>query len=403
MIVIDFYGLANSIGLDNERDKVCGGRHQLAIKKWTQLLDALKATGSKLVFFSDLNIQEGKVDVWLNRRNEDFKTNVKLYDLISEGRTLSEIAAKQDTWKSLTSIFYNLAEIAHSYGEFNFSIQHECDLELAQYATVHKAMAVITNDTDFLIFEGKWKLWFSHSIYLTDSNQLRIVDYNKYALANIFGLAPDQLPMFATLMGNDFTSSHYDELTNFCKTMGPLKYRFQNIAHFVRKEWYGHSKNNNIDRIVHRVFGYVNDDRLKLIKDSLDSYNINFPPANISNPIEAKLLHTTMYRLYMGNMGQIHGIILHYYDFRGCPAGANLTSLLTDWVKRRKGVVGIKGTFTLLTQRNINEPYMTHMETVTCPDCKFTHTNFKWIQFELQLIFNNFFFSFDSTFGSAVS
>lgn len=380
IIVIDFDGLANAVGRRDDADNLCGGRHQFVTEKCTRLLNALKATGCTLVFFADLNIQKGKSNEWLNRRNDEFQTYVELYNLISDGRSFEEILNKNNTWYALSSTFQTFAEIAHSYGEFYYSVRHECDLEIAQYATRHKAMAVITNDTDFLIFEGNWKFWCSKSIQITSSNQLKTVEYDRNALANLFSLSSNQLPMFATLMGNDFTNIYYKQLTDFYKAMGSLNvgFRTENTATFVRNEFWRHT-DDNIKKIVRKVFGQANDDKIQLVKDSLDSYNINFPPAIISDPIETKLIHTNIYRTYMGNMGHLHGLNLIYYDMRGCTADANISSLYLDWLKRRKGVLGIKGTFTLLMKRNINEQYMVHTETVTCPDCKLTPTNFKWI------------------------
>lgn len=326
-----------------------------------------------LVFFSDLNIQMGKIDEWLSRRNNEFDYYTNLYDAIVSGKSLSTIVAEQvgnGEKRSITSVFYGMAVIAHQYGEFFFSTKHEADLELAQYAKNHEAMAVISDDTDFLIFEGSWRLWSAQNIQITPTNQLKTLEYNRQGIANKLALSTHQLPLFATLMGNDFTKPYFNELSNLYKQIGGFRNKIQNIARFIRNM----NQDINIRRIVQLMCGSANNEMEQLIKNSIDSYNTDFLPAIPSDPIEMKLLHTNMYRPYMGNMGLVHGLTMPFYDMRGyVPTHTNLANLLTDWIKRRKGVV-LSGrtdssSFTLLARRSFHEKCMAHAETLTRPDC----------------------------------
>lgn len=352
----------------NEADTICGGRHQIALNSWRRMLDAFKATGASLVFFSDLNIQEGKIDEWLNRRNEEFTIYSQLYDAISHGVTLPAILAQErNNKKALTSTFYGMAVIARTYGDFHFSIKRECDLEVAQYASEKNAVAIISNDTDFLIFEGSWRLWSPQDIHITQTNRLKTVEYNRQGIAILLSLSQHQLPIFATLMGNDFTGSHYTKLYEFHRSLGPLKYRIENIAQYVCRIKFSH---DFIQRIVEHVFGYPSDKMNQLFRDSIDSYNTNFAPAIIDDPIESKLLNTPMYRPYMGNKCSIHGITLPFYDMRGCTAAANSSMLLISWIKRRKGIICSSSDFILLAKTDISEPFKSHTESVIRPNCK---------------------------------
>lgn len=203
IIVIDFMSIANGFGAKRADDVICGGRHQIALNSWKRLLDAFKTTGASLVFFSDLNIQEGKIDVWLNRRNTEFPRCTKFYDSIRNGETLKTLKYRS----ALSSLFYGMAAVAQTYAEFHLSIERECDLEIAQYASQNNAIAVISNDTDFLIFEGSWDLW-SQNVRINRSNRLKTVEYNRHGITRKLSLSQKQLPVFATLLGNDFTSSN---------------------------------------------------------------------------------------------------------------------------------------------------------------------------------------------------
>ena len=82
-----------------------------------------------------------------------------------------------------------------------------------------------------------------------------------------------------------------------------------------------------------------------------------------------------MYEPYMYYMGSIQDIIFGIYDMRDCRSETNLPWLLTDWAKRKTGIVRhrIKDdsyTFTLLTKKKFNEDYKIHKEEPIYPQCK---------------------------------
>lgn len=362
-------------------DTICGGRQQILLHSWIQLMEALKATGSTLVFFADLNVQTGKIEEWLSRRNNEFEFYTNLNNSIVGGKSLSTIVAEHEQkgeQRAITSGFYGMAVIAHKYGEFLFSTQHEADLELAQYAKQHDAMAVISDDTDFLIFDGPWWLWSAQHIQITSAKQLKTLLYDPHGIENTLSLLPHHLPLFATLIGNDFTKTLYHELNNFYNQIGGARNRFRNVARYIHQMknqnvYSQYILSENIRRIVELMCGRANAEMIELIKSSINSYNTDFLPTIPSDPIETKLLNTNMYRPYMGNRGLIHGVTYPFSDLRGhVSEQMNLPNLLTDWIKRRKGIV-MKDSgcaFTLLAKRNFYEKWLAHTETVTRPECK---------------------------------
>lgn len=328
-IVIDFLSLTHCVA-KKEKDTICGGRHQVALNSWKKILNALKATGCEIVFFADLTIQEGKTDEWISRRNEKFDFYISLYKLIDVGASVDSITATVQERKGLTSTFSAMETIAETFGEFHRSVEYECDLELAQYAKREKALAVITDDTDFLIFDGEWRLWMSGDIQITSSNQLKTTEFNRKALPSLCSLNQRQLPLLATLIGNDFTKKHNDQLYNFARQLGPLRTKFQNVAQFVRGFGNGALSTADLERISNRVFNSRN--MADLIRQSIGSYNTDFPPATIDDPLEKKLLKTSMYRPYVGLMSEIQGITMPFYDLFHAQRGIILPLILADWV-----------------------------------------------------------------------
>lgn len=363
------------------QDSVCGGRHQKVLNAWKKLLDAFKATGCSLVFITDLNFQETKINEWLGRRNSEFNGFKKLYDIIDNGEKCPIKVAKKTPHNVLKSLHHGMAAMAQSYGQFHHSVRREADLEIAHYANQHKAMAVISNDSDFLIFKGFWRLWSASGI-VSSKLQLKTIEYNRKSLERILSLSVDQLPLFASLVGNDVTNAKtlLFKLDTFFKKIGPPEQKMQNVAKFIRDLSGGINfkriSDNDIRRIVVKIFGHPNPTWQQLIKSGIESYDTNYSPAKITDPIEAKLLHSNMFQPYMENMGSIHVIHMSYYDLRGCLPEASLPRLLGDWMKRRKGVLlnrtkDPSKSFTVLVKMNFEEKCMAHTETVSYPNCKF--------------------------------
>lgn len=348
------------------------------------MLDAFKAAGCSLVFFADLNIQETKIDTWLSRRNSEFKGYIKLYDALNNGENRPSAIAQKTSKSALSSLFHGLAEMAKSYGHFYYSVRHEADLEIAHYANHHKALAVISDDTDFLIFKGQWRLWSSHEI-IRSKLRLRAIEYNRNSIGRILSLTVDQLPLFATLVGNDITNSKTFnlKLDAFFRSIGPPAQKIRNVAKFIRDMGgnivnFKRISDNDIRRIVRKMFGNANNNSAweQLIRSSIDSYNTDYSSVTVTDPIEASFLHSNMYASYMENMGPIQVAIMSFYDLRGCTSDVNMPRVLTNWIKRRKGILmnatkNPSNTFTLLIKKSFDEKCMAHTETLTYPDCKF--------------------------------
>lgn len=371
-IVIDFMSLTHCVA-KKENDTICGGRHRIALNSWKRILDSLKATGCKLVFFSDLTLQEGKIYTWLSRRNEKFDFYLSLYDLIKAGVNVDTITATVQERKGLTTTFPAMETIAETYGEFHRSVKYECDLELAQYAKREKALAVISNDTDFMIFDGKWRLWMSNDLQILPSNGLKTVEFNREGLKNVCSLNPHQLALLATVIGNDFTKKYEDQLYNFVRRLGPMRDKFKNVARYIRGLDSCALSDANAQSIAQKILG--SRDLSNVIKQSIESYSTDFAPATIDDPIEKKLLKTNMYRPYVGLMSEIQGITTPFYDLYHCKNENSFSMMLAHWIKRKIGILRKNNkndsfTFTLLAKKNIHQFYEAHKECPIYPDCK---------------------------------
>lgn len=183
-------------------DAICGGRHQVILESWEEILSALKSTGANLVFFSDLNTTESKMEKWMDSQDEQFLRYVDFYKSIELNGKFKQVLFDMLDIKPPNSTFYDLAVLAQKYGEIFYSVEHENDFDLAQYATNNGALAIISNDTDFLIFEGSWQLWSSDGMV---AHSFKVTQYARKGILKLLNLTREQMPMFATVKGNDFT------------------------------------------------------------------------------------------------------------------------------------------------------------------------------------------------------
>lgn len=277
------------------------------------ILVALRVTGCKLVFFEDFIIQETKIDEWLRRRNRESIAEIDAYNLMTEDNAafLSSING-DNTSDTPSSTGSPMLYDPETFGDFHYSVRNECDVEIAQYAKRHNAFAVITSDTDFLIFDGSYKFWSAKELRIMASRknmedkEIWTLEFDRDGLKNFLALSQHHLPIFATLLTNDFTREYFDQLIDFYKRLGPFRYRVENVAQYVRKVCSTPLSDLNIRRLTQLAFGKADAKIQSLIRQSLDSYSVDFAEPVLNDPLEQKLLHLNndMYKYYMLHMGK---------------------------------------------------------------------------------------------------
>lgn len=119
----------------------------------------------------------------------------------------------------------SLMKIAEDNGTLkiaNDNNERDCDSIAAQYATTNNALAIITCDSDYLFYDGDWQRWHLDTIDMTQFTAQR---FNRGALMKKFQLTCEQMKVFATIAGNDYTKE--------LKWRGHRHQDFGLIAHFL--------------------------------------------------------------------------------------------------------------------------------------------------------------------------
>lgn len=360
----------------NIKDNICGGRHEILLGNFEKLLSTLKAAGAKLVFFSYLNAMPDNLDQWLQQRDESFKSKVQLYDLIRSGHSISAIISAIDKRQNLSSASLGMRLIAQKYGEFQYTVDSDCDLELARYAKENDAFAVVTDDSDFLIFEGKFRFWKAadFGFNCVQRDQITATQYDRNGVCDSCGLDPHQKPLFATLLGNGTIDSRI--LYAFHKTLGPPRNKVRNVAKYViRVQGDQPILNNELKVIARNVFQSDSEQHIDLVKKGINSYNLNYTKAQSNDEMAERLIGTPYHWDYVSLLRDGQGFTLSFYDMRGQVGAASLPTIFLDWAKRKTGIVRhhkkeTSYTFVVLIKTAFNEKYRSSIEKPIYPDCE---------------------------------
>lgn len=357
-----------------QEDVLCGGRHHHYFTLYDKLFRELKNAGATLVFFCDLNVQRTKVDEWIRRRDNEYSLAINIYDKIHQEIPLKKIIDEfeQNDRKSLTTAMNCLRSTALKYGELFFSTDRECDLEVAQYAKESHALAVIATDSDFLVFSDTWRYWSAADINI---ETLDTIEYKHDALSRLFELSVKERAILSTLMGNDYTAKYYNQLCEFHRSLGPTKYKFPNVARYIRRTLrYCNSEKMTVSRIVDKIFGLNADQEChQLIYDSIHSYDLEFVRTKITNPLLQKCAYHA--DLYNKLNDSIKTITFTMYDMRRDDITKNYAEISLEHLKKCLGVLWQHKndpslTFTLLAKHSHDEGYKSTIEKPIYPTCK---------------------------------
>lgn len=328
-----------SLKKKNESELFCGGRHQQYYELFGNLFNELTSCGAKLVFFSDSTVQETKSDLWLMRRDEEYTDICNIFDSIASGYSVPQILRNlRGGPRALTTASaHTLASEAKRYGKYYHSTKHDCDAELAKYARDHNALAVIGNDSDFLIFMGDWEYWSAHDI---DVDALTTLEYNRQTLQQRLALSYEQMPLLATLMSNDHTKSVTDQLYSFQRRLGQLSEKWMNMANYVRgtcHSAFGLSE-ADIAQISKRVFGYSDSmETRKMIHNGVQSYNMDFSVEKDTDPLLQKAVHHS--NLYKVLTIPIITLTITMFDMRLVSSATSYTAIMAELSQKIAGVL----------------------------------------------------------------
>ncbi|CAD7086771.1 unnamed protein product [Hermetia illucens] len=198
IVMFDFLGTIPVL-FTNYKDVMCGGRHALGIKRAEIMFQKFKDLGIEMHFFLDGPIKPKKFPEWCRRKNSEYENQKVLFENLKAKEPLNY------RFHRYSKTYYeNYLRVAKKYGRIFLSLENECDLDLAENASRVHPMAIFACDSDFLVMKGDFPIWKADNFNL---ETMTVQVWNKRRMRESLGLEQWQMPIFATLCGNDWVEA----------------------------------------------------------------------------------------------------------------------------------------------------------------------------------------------------
>ncbi|GCB69484.1 hypothetical protein scyTo_0008393 [Scyliorhinus torazame] len=174
---------------------VHGGQWREYMQSLNTFVDAFSAIDIRLVFFFDGVIEQKKRHEWIKRRLRNNTEIANIFQYIKAngcqpGRNMFYIPSGLATFTRFA---------LKSMGLDTISSLKEADYEIANYARENGCMAILGQDTDFLIYDTVPYI----SVSKLQLGKLTTVMYSRESLCRILCLQQTDLPLLACLLSND--------------------------------------------------------------------------------------------------------------------------------------------------------------------------------------------------------
>ncbi|KAI8510090.1 hypothetical protein Bbelb_125180 [Branchiostoma belcheri] len=188
---------------------VYGGQWQEYLTSLRKFVQDFQSAGIEVVFIFDGVVEKSKRPVWISRRKTELKTVKKIFQHIR--------ATGKEPHRSLlhlppgTGMFAGLG--LKSLGARVYHSSVEADREIAEFALSRDCFGILSQDSDFLIYNMGTASYFSAQNLKRQRNDITTVRYRADVLCDHLGLKRSDLPLFSCLLGNDVIS--YKTLEKF--------------------------------------------------------------------------------------------------------------------------------------------------------------------------------------------
>lgn len=333
LILIDLKETAHIFVQRNEIGLVLGGRFELYNKMLRQFVENLNRAKAKLVFFMPGSKYTDDLQFFIPKTEVDYISALDILDKIEQQENLKDVLYAKNKFSSDIrmglSFNYNLNKLVRRYGEYRVNfVRH--NQEIARYAKDHsgEVLAVITNDTDFMAFEGDFEYWRANGI---DYRYLTGYRYCKKKLYARLDLNAHQMQLLSALGGSNYLPRIVieDFIQKLMESSDDPAQRGKilNVAAYVRRQPFELVENKpryDLERISRDVFGEdYSTEQLNSIGNGLACYDLNIEAAthrsgsNDTSFLKFCKTHDMfLYKLATDDIFNIKDIA--YIDFRNC-------------------------------------------------------------------------------------
>lgn len=286
IIIIDLKEFVHSVVQRDEIGMVLGGRYSMYSKFVRNFLSNIVKSNAELVFFCAGNKVSNDLPLFIPKNESHYIERLKVLDEIEQSNLQAYLKEKHrfNHDKRVSVVFdYNVSKVCHQFGDIHTTyIRH--NQEIAQYAKKHadRVLAVISNDTDFLAFDGDYQFWHANSLQLQKLEGRR---FNRKLLMEKLDINCHQLQLIGALSGGTFLP--WDQVNGFINNLATkspesVKGKIYNLALYVKRQELASINDTNkvpfkLESVAADIFGpdYTTD-QLNAIYNGLMVYDLSF-------------------------------------------------------------------------------------------------------------------------------
>lgn len=330
-VLIDLKETAHIFSQMGEMNVALGGSFDYYNTKLKIFFENLRKTKAKLVFFMTGKKYTDDLPFFIPAREDAYQNGLHVLDKIEEYSDVDELRnAFRNKYKTfgfdfrMVSAFdYNLEKLVRCYGDFHVNyVQH--NQEIVRYANQHadEVLAIITNDTAFMAFEGDFEFWRAQGTSIKDLNGFR---YHRQKLRERLGLDFHQMRLLSALCGSKYLPLHL--LTEFLNKLIEANDDLEkfgkiwNVTRYIKNqpiEVINNKPKFDLESISRDVFGpEYSFEQLNCISNELAIYDLDFddePEPNDPFLKHCKQHNMFMYKLATDDIFNVKDI--EYIDFR---------------------------------------------------------------------------------------
>lgn len=385
-IIVDLKEIIHTVVQDDNLALCLGGRYGTHLQYFQKFFKQLQELNAELIFFAVGNKLNYKLDLFISNQNGEYRTHLNLLDRIDANNGDVQTIRKHRTYNTRAPITMqtNMHKLARRFGELHINyVRH--NQEIAKYIKQHdeSVLAVITNDNDFMIFDGEFQFWQANDVNMRGLTGVRMC---RKKLRARLDLDSKQLQLLSALSGSMYLPK--TTLKSFYGRIRDENAGSNYIAHLGKYIRERVPRDNlfrfNLEEIGQFVFGgNYTTDKLSEIEKGLEQYDLNFDTIvatqRISNAMElAKTQNMFIYKLLTDD---VHLIVdIAFIDFRNyrsknyaeltVPLLQKLYGILYDNEFRRPREKGICMKYTH------DESYKVQVEPIEYPPSKFTKNKY---------------------------
>lgn len=360
ILVCDFLCFINLL-TKNDQETLCGGRFNKYREIFEDLIKRL-SKHAKLIFYEDGPVVEQKLSTWIKRHSSKYNETYQIMEKIYGGWSLSDITSLKTDYNEIPRVTTQtemMEHVARQYGELVITFTRECDSEIARYAYNNpRVLAILADDTDFLIYPGNWRYF---SIKNIDPTSLETIEYNRKALRSFLDLNDQQMVILSTLNGNDIIK--YDSVRdNFHVTLDSFKHRFADFR-FPKLAAYA----RNLSKLpqtemINKIYQLIQCRSIEMVKESFEMYNPVFDVIEPENDLTKFCIDQYCMFTYAVLLHSPINFTCAYFDLSH---QTDLFDVKVDMFEKQIGIILANmperdANYEIITKQRHNEDYRSH-------------------------------------------